>query len=168
MPTGVFPYNVDIVPNGKIALVANNGAAGSPDGNVDTVSVIDLDQNPPRVIDHVVVGDAPEGLAISPKGDLALAILVAGNSNKKAFYSRNGGTAIVLKIDGNKVTKVAELAVGGLAEGVAFSPDGAYAYIGNYLDNDMSILKINGTEVTDTGKKLKLPGHPASLRGAPK
>jgi DNA-binding beta-propeller fold protein YncE len=168
MPTGVFPYNVDIVPNGKIALVANNGAAGSPDGNVDTVSVIDLDQNPPRVIDHVVVGDAPEGLAISPKGDLALAILVAGNSNKKAFYSRNGGTAIVLKIDGNKVTKVAELAVGGLAEGVAFSPDGAYAYIGNYLDNDMSILKINGAEVTDTGKKLKLPGHPASLRGAPK
>jgi DNA-binding beta-propeller fold protein YncE len=168
MPTGVFPYNVDIVPSGKIALVANNGAAGSPDGNVDTVSVIDLDQNPPRVIDHVVVGDAPEGLAISPKGDLALAILVAGNSNKKAFYSRNGGTAIVLKIDGNKVTKVTDIPVGGLAEGVAFSPDGAYAYIGNYLDNDMSILKINGTEVTDTGKKLKLPGHPASLRGAPK
>ena len=168
MPTGVFPYNVDIVPNGKIALVANNGAAGAADGNVDTVSIIDLDQNPPRVIDHVVVGDAPEGLAISPKGDLALAVLVAGNSNKKAFYARNGGTAVVLKIDGQKVTKVTDIAVGGLAEGVAFSPDGAYAYIGNYLDNDMSILKINGTEVTDTGKKLKLPGHPASLRGAPK
>lgn len=168
MPTGVFPYNVDIVPNGTIALVANNGAAGSADGNVDTVSVIDLNQNPPRVIDHVVVGDAPEGLAISPKGDLALAILVAGNSNKKAFFSRNGGTAVVLKIDGQKVTKVTEITVGGLAEGVAFSPDGAYAYIGNFLDSDMSILKINGTDVTDTGRKLKLPGHPASLRAAPK
>jgi DNA-binding beta-propeller fold protein YncE len=168
MPTGVFPYNVDIVPNGTIALVANNGAAGSADGNVDTVSVIDLNQNPPRVIDHVVVGDAPEGLAISPKGDLALAILVAGNSNKKAFFSRNGGTAVVLKIDGKKVTKVTEITVGGLAEGVAFSPDGAYAYIGNFLDSDMSILKINGTDVTDTGRKLKLPGHPASLRAAPK
>jgi DNA-binding beta-propeller fold protein YncE len=118
MPTGVFPYNVDIVPNGQIALVANNGAAGSADGNVDTVSVIDLDQNPPRVIDHVVVGDAPEGLAISPKGDLAFAILVAGNSNKKAFFSRNEGTAVVLKIDGKKVTKVTEIPVGGLAEGV--------------------------------------------------
>ena len=168
MPTGVFPYNVDIVPNGTIALVANNGAAGSPDGNVDTVSVIDLSQNPPRVIDHVVVGDAPEGLAISPKGDLALAILVAGNSNKKAFFSRHEGTAVVLKIDGKKVTKVTDIVVGGLAEGVAYSPDGAYAYIGNFLDSDMSILKINGTEVTDTGKKLKLPGHPASLRSAPK
>ena len=45
---------------------------------------------------------------------------------------------------------------------------GVYAYVGNFLDNDISILKINGTQVTDTGKKLKLPGHPASLRGAPK
>src|SRR5215472_3742170 len=168
MPTGIFPYNVDIVPNGTIALVANNGAAGSADGNVDTVSVIDLAQNPPRVIDHVVVGDAPEGLAISPKGDLAFAILVAGNSNKKAFFSRHEGTAVVLKIDGKKVTKVGEIEVGGLAEGVAFSPDGAYAYIGNFLDSDISILKINGTQVTDTAKKVKLPGHPASLRSAPK
>src|SRR5262249_35090488 len=67
MATGIFPNNVDVVPNGQMALVANNGAAGSADGNVDTVSVIDLEQNPPRVIDHVVVGDAPEGFAISPK-----------------------------------------------------------------------------------------------------
>jgi DNA-binding beta-propeller fold protein YncE len=169
MPTGVFPYNVDIVPNGKVALVANNGGGGYADGNVDTVSVIDLEQNPPRVIDHIVVGDAPEGLAISPKGDLALAILVGGNSDKKAFFSRKGGAAVVLKIDGKKVTKVSdEIEVGGLAEGVAFSPDGNYAYIGNFLDSNMSIIRINGTQVTDTGKKLELPGHPASLRGAPK
>jgi hypothetical protein len=51
---------------------------------------------------------------------------------------------------------------------VLFSPDGAYAYIGNFLDSDISILKINGTQVTDAAKKLKLPGHPASLRSAPK
>lgn len=168
MPTGIFPYNVDIAPGGHIALVANNGAAGAADGNVDTVTVIDLDASPPRVIDHVVVGDAPEGFAISPKGDMALAILVAGNSDKKAFFSRKNGTAAVLKIDGKKVTKVGEVEVGGLAEGVVFSPDGAYAYIGNFMDSDISILKINGAQVTDTGKKIKLPGHPASLRGAPK
>src|SRR5438093_1298512 len=107
-------------------------------------------------------------LAISPKGDLALAILVAGNSDKKAWFSRKSGAAVALRIDGKKVIKVGEIGVGGLAEGVAFSADGVYAYVGNFLDNDISILKINGTQVTDTGKKLKLPGHPASLRGAPK
>src|SRR6516162_4352877 len=89
MPTGIFPYNVDIVPSGQIALVANNGGGGSPDGNIDTVSVIDLAQNPPRVIDHVVVGDAPEGFAISPKGDLALAILLAGTSDKNTQGCRH-------------------------------------------------------------------------------
>ena len=168
MPTGIFPYNVDIVPSGQIALVANNGGGGYADGNVDTVSVIDLTQSTPRVIDHVVVGDAPEGFAISPKGDLALAILVAGNSDKKAWFSRKVGSAVALKIDGKQVTRVSEIELGGLPEGVAFSPDGSYAYVGNFLDSDISILKINGAQVTDTGKKIKLPGHPASLRGAPK
>ena len=168
MPTGIFPYNVDIAPSGQIALVANNGGGGYADGNVDTVSVIDLAQNPPRVIDHVVVGDAPEGFAISPQGDLALAILVAGNSNKKAWFSRKAGSAVALKINGKHVTKVGEIELGGLPEGVAFSPDGGHAYVGNFLDSDISILKISGTQVTDSGEKIKLPGHPASLRGAPK
>jgi len=36
------------------------------------------------------------------------------------------------------------------------------------LDSDISILKVSGTQVSDTGKKIKLPGHPASLRGVPK
>jgi DNA-binding beta-propeller fold protein YncE len=170
MVTGVFPYNVDFTPDGKLALVPNNGAGGGSDGSVDTVAVIDMEQNPPRVTDHVVVGDAPEGFAISPKGDLALAILLRGsNSDKKAFFYNKHGAAVALKIDGKKVTKVSgEIELGALPEGVAFSPDGAYAYVGNFMDSDISVLKINGTQVTDTGKKLKLPGPPASLRGTPK
>ena len=168
--TGVFPYNVDITPDGRIALVANNGAGGGSDGSVDTVSVIDLEQTPPRVIDHVVVGDAPEGFAISPKGDLALAILLRGsNFDKKAFYDNKTGAAVALKIDGKKVSRVGpEIELGGLPEGVAFSSDGACAYVGNYLDSNISVLKIKGTQVTNTGKNLKLSGPPASLRAAPK
>lgn len=96
------------------------GGGGNPDGNVDTVSVIDLAQNPPRVIDHVVVGDAPEGFAISPKGDLALAILLAGNSDKKAWFFRKAGSAAVLKIDGKQVTKVGEIELGGCPRGSPF------------------------------------------------
>src|SRR5262249_34846721 len=111
---------------------------------------------------------APEGFAISPKGDLALAILVAGNSDKKAWFTRKTGMAVALKIDGKKVRKEGEVEVGGLAEGGGFLPDGAYALIGDFFSCVISILKINGTQVTDTGKKVKLPGHPASLRSAPK
>ena len=70
IPVGLWPYNFDIAPDGKLALSADNGAAGRSDGNADTVTVIDLESNPPRAIDKVVVGDAPEGFAISPTGNL--------------------------------------------------------------------------------------------------
>ena len=92
MPVGLWPYNFDITPDGKLALTADNGASGRSDGNVDTVTVIDLEANPPRVIDKVVVGDAPEGFAISPTGKLAVALLLNGNDAAKNawFYNRNG------------------------------------------------------------------------------
>jgi len=165
LPTGQWPYNVAVAPGGKIALTADNGGAGSSDGNVDTVSVVDLELDPIRIIDRVVVGDGPEGLAISPKGDVAAAIILAGsNSNKAAYFYKRNGYATILRIDGKKVTKVGEVELGGLPEGAAFTPDGKYLLVGNYLDQDLSILKVDGTTVTDTGKRFKLPGHPASIR----
>jgi DNA-binding beta-propeller fold protein YncE len=72
---------------------------------------------------------------------------------------------VVLKIDGKKVTKINEIEVRGDPEGAVFSPDGKYLYVANFMDSDISILKVDGTEVTNTGKSLKLPGHPASMRG---
>jgi DNA-binding beta-propeller fold protein YncE len=167
MPVGLWPYNIGITPDGKIGISADNGNSGSPDGHVDTVSIIDLDSNPPRVIDRVVVGDAPEGFAISPKGDLAVAVLLGGASVQKSmwFNTKRNGSVVVLKIDGKKVTKVDEVEVGGLPEGVVWSSDGQYLYVGNFMDRDVSILKVAGSKLTDTGKKLKLPGQPASMRG---
>lgn len=164
LPTGLWPYNVVVTPNGKIALTADNGGAGSSDGSVDTTSVIDLEANPPRIIDRVVVGDGPEGLAMSPKGELAVAAILRGSNMKKAFYYEPNGSISVLKIDGKKVTKTQDIEVGGLPEAAMFTPDGNYILIGNYLTQDFSILKVNGTEVTDTGKRFKVPGHPASAR----
>src|SRR5205085_7073888 len=51
LPGGLYPYNIGITPNGKLAITVDNGAGGGSDGNVDCVSVIDLEANPPRVID---------------------------------------------------------------------------------------------------------------------
>jgi DNA-binding beta-propeller fold protein YncE len=164
LPTGQWPYNVVITPDSRLALTSDNGGAGSSDGSVDTSSVIDLDATPPRIIDRVVVGDGPEGLAMSPKGDLAAAIILRGSNNKNAFYYQKNGSVSVLKIDGKKVTKTQDIEVGGLPEAAQFTPDGKYILVGNYLDQDFSILKVNGTRVTDTGKRFKVPGHPASAR----
>jgi DNA-binding beta-propeller fold protein YncE len=168
LPTGLWPYNVAVAPNGSFALTADNGNSGASDGNVDTVSVADLDASPPRIIDRVVVGDGPEGLAISPKGDIAVAVILRGsNASKKAFFYNKNGSVSVLRIDGKKLTKTQDVVVGGLPEAAVFTPDGKYILVGNYLDKDFSILKVDGGSVMDTGKRFSVPGHPASARMSP-
>ena len=166
IPVGLWPYNFDISPDGRLALSADNGAGGRSDGHADTVTVIDLEANPPRVIDKVVIGDAPEGFAISPTGRLAVALLLNGNDGPRNawFYNRNG-KVVALKIDGKKVTRTNEVEVRGLPEGAVFSNDGRYIYVGNYLDRDISILRVEGDQIVNTGKSLALPGQPASMRG---
>ena len=162
--TGLFPYNVVISPTGSIALTADNGNAGSSDGNVDTVSVIDLTE-PVHVIDHITVPDSPEGLAFSPKGDLAVAVDANGSNRPKSdWYYHPHGLVTVLKVDGKKVTRLNDIEVGALPEAVAFTPDGKYIYVGNYMDKDFSILSVDGANVTDTGKHFKVPGQPGSAR----
>lgn len=163
---GLWPYNVDVTPDGKLALSADNGNSGASDGHVDTVSVIDIESNPPRVIDKVVVGDAPEGLAISPTGKLAVAVLLRGtNVSKTAFFYNRNATVVALKIDGKKVTRRNEVEVRGLPEGAVFSQDGRYIYVGNFMDSDISILRVDGDQIVNTGKSFNLPGHPAAMRG---
>ena len=151
-------------PTAKLAIVNNIG--GGQDGQVDTVGIIDLEVNPPRVVDQVVVGDGPEGLAISPTGGYAASILLngTGNTPKSAFFRHEKSLVALLKIEGKSVRKVAEVEVGDLAEGVAFSPDGRYLYVGNFVDGDIDILQLEGDKLAKVAN-LKLPGHPASMRG---
>ena len=163
---GLWPYNVDVTPDGKLALTADNGNAGAADGQVDTVSVIDLEATPPRVIDKVVVGDGPEGLAVSPTGKLAVAVLLRGsNAARSAYFYNRNGSVVALKIDGKKVTRGNEVEVRGLPEGAVFSADGKYLYVGNFIDQDITILRIDGDVLVNTGKSFGLAGHPASMRG---
>ena len=162
---GLWPYNIAVTPNGKLAITSDNGNAGAADGNIDTVSIIDLEANPPRVIDKVVVGDGPEGLAISPTGKLAVTALLKGsNSSKDAFFYNRNADVVALKIDGKKVSFSNSVEVRGLPEGIAFSNDGRYIYVGNFIDQDISILRVDGDKIVNTGKSLSLPGHPASIR----
>jgi DNA-binding beta-propeller fold protein YncE len=168
LPANNYPYNVAIAPNGKIALIANTGNNGSSDGNVDTVSVIDMEAKPIHVIDHITVGDSPEGLAISPKGDLAVTVEARGSNRPKGtWYREDAGAVGVLRINGKKVTSIGAVRVGKLPEGAAFSRDGSTLYVGNFIDKNLSVLRASGGRLVDTGRTYDLPGQPASLRSGP-
>jgi DNA-binding beta-propeller fold protein YncE len=163
---GLWPYNLGVTTDGKLVLTPDNGNSGRSDGHIDTVTVVDIEANPPRVVDKVVVGDSPEGFAVNPNGRMAVAIMLGGSDGPKNswFYHRNG-SVVTLKIDGKKVTKTGEVPVGGVPEGAVFSPDGRWLYVGNYTDKNISVLRVDDDKVVDTGVLVPLPGSPASMRG---
>jgi hypothetical protein len=39
--------------------------------------------------------------------------------------------------------------------------------VGNFMDGDLWVLRVEGSKLTDTSQRIKLPGHPASMRGGP-
>ena len=168
LPTYLFPYNVVVTPDGKLAITADNGGGGSSDGNMDAVSVVDLEGPHPHVVSHVAVEDAPEGLAVSPDGKYAVVVNVNGSNMPQAWFHRKTGSVTVLRITGKTLVPVKTIQVGALPEAVMITPDSKYIYVGNFLDKDFSILKASGSDVIDTGKRFKVPGHPASGRMGPK
>ncbi len=167
IPTYAFPYNVVVTPDSKLAITADNGNNGSSDGNADAVTVVDLEGPHPHAITHITVGDAPEGLAMSPKGNLAVVLNVDGSNMKQAWFYHPNSSVTVLRIQGKAVMPIKTIEVGAFAEPIAFSPDGRYIYVGNYADQDFSILRVDGLNVTNTGKRFKVPGHPAAARMGP-
>ena len=165
MTTGLRPLNVQITPDGKLGLVSNMN--GGQDGQVDNVAVIDMTQNPPRVIDQIGVGDGPEGLAVDPAGGYAASLILngTGGAPKGSFVWHDHGYVQLLKISGKEVRKAGTAEVGGLPEGIAFSPDGRYLYVGNFKEGNIDILHLVGDSLRKVGT-LALPGHPASMRGS--
>jgi YVTN family beta-propeller protein len=169
MLTGIFPYNVQITPDGKLALVNHNGNNGAADGQVSTMGIIDLTLNPPREVDQVVVGDGPEGLAVSPASGYAVTLLTNGSGSSvpdDAFFRHDHAIAVLLKSDGNTMRKLGQTEVGALAEGIAFSPDGQYVYVANWGEQNLTTYQVDGDKLVAVGTPLALPGHPASMRGS--
>jgi DNA-binding beta-propeller fold protein YncE len=162
---GKDPYNVAVSVDGRIALTADNGDNGAADGLPDTVSVIDLEANPPVRQAQIEVGDAPEGLAVSADGKFAAVGILNGTIVDQTLpYYHPFGIVVGLAIDGKTVTKANQVDVLGHPQGLVFSPDSQYLYVGDMLDQKISILQVANAQLADTGQVVAVGGHPASMR----
>jgi DNA-binding beta-propeller fold protein YncE len=139
------PQSLCLTPDERLVLVSapNHIDPHDPTKLVadDYVSVVDLEASPPRVIEKVMVGKRPLGIACSPTGRVAL---VADWAD---------ATVSVLTIDHKHVTRTAAVPVGhpegktGLT-GVAISPDGQWALATKRFEDSVALLHIDGTQVT--------------------
>jgi DNA-binding beta-propeller fold protein YncE len=160
---GLRPYGLDIASTGGVAVVANIGRGG---GDNDTVSVIDLQARPPRVVDTFTVGQTPEGIKLSPDGKLCGVVVMNGSNKAKdsPFFS-DAGKLLLYRVDGTKLTRLAEAPIGHWSQGVAFSPDNRTILVGNMVEKDVQVFSWDGSALRETGR-IKVGGGSAALRVA--
>ena len=158
------PVGIEITPKGDLAVVANIG--NGPTGGVDTLTVVDIASANPRVIDSVAVGIIPEGLALSPKGDYVAVSLINGTSFPKSSpYHHDANILKILRLDGSRLTPVAEARVSPWCQGVAWSNDERTVVIQCMIEKQIEVFDFDGRKLTRM-PSIKMSGGPASIRTA--
>ena len=164
---GVRPYGLVIAPDGRSAVVA---MVGRGTGDNDVIASIDLTGKWPRVAEHLTVGQTPEAISMSADGKW-VAVSVINGSNKTTdfpWYSAKG-KAVLVRVDGTKLTRVSEAPVGAWVQGAGFSVDGRKLYVQNILENRLQVLDIDANGQMRDGGSVPLKASPVGMRvhGAP-
>jgi DNA-binding beta-propeller fold protein YncE len=124
-----------------IVTSATKADAQAKDGIApdDRVSVIDLTSKPPKITQSLTSGLGATTVRVSPDGTLAL------------IANRTEGTVSVFSVADKKLTAVGKVDLGNkgsLPSGIVFTRDGRHALLTRGGDNMVSVLNIDGSNVT--------------------
>lgn len=159
------PYAAAVTPDGKTAVVAS---LGDPKGN-GMLTVIDLTSTPPgKILDTADIGhESLEGMMMSSDGKWIAGVAHGGSTRPKdAPQYKPNGMIVLYKLDGNKLTKVSEAAIGVWSQGAAFSKDGKTVVVGNMIQKNMQVFKNDDGKLTDTGQTIPTGGGAAAVRAS--
>ena len=99
-----------------MAVVANIGRGL---GDNDSISVIDLRANPPRVVETISVGQTPEGIKLSPDGTLVGVVVMNGsNKPKESPFYNDSGKLLLYRLDGTRLIGLGAAWIGHWSQGV--------------------------------------------------
>jgi DNA-binding beta-propeller fold protein YncE len=159
------PYGIEISPKGDAAYVANIG--NGPTGSTDTISVLDLTFDTPRMVDSIAVGIVPEGIALSPDGGfLAVNVMNGSNVPKTAGWYHDFGILKIMRVKGTTVTPLTQTNVPGhWCEGAAWSRNQKTILVQCMVEKAIFVYGFDGKTLTPAGS-IKVNGGPAGLRTA--
>jgi DNA-binding beta-propeller fold protein YncE len=162
--TGFGPFGIDVSRTGDIAVVANLG--GGFTGDADVVSVIDLKQEPMRVVSAISVAPSPEGVKLSADGQFLAVSSVNGTHKPRdsAFYN-DAGALQVYRRQGTSFHKVAEAQSGHWCQGIAWSKDATRVYLQCMVEKEIQVFSFDpgGPWGLKRLPALKINGGPAGL-----
>ena len=149
------PTSVAITPDERLGLVASaqrvdpaNVSRTIPDNRL---SVIDLRASPPAVVQTLEVGAGASGVSVNRAGTLAL------------VANRNAGTVSVFRIAEGRLAPLSTVTIAGPASGVShvqFTPDGRFALVTRDGDFMVTVLKVEGENITLAGRDITVGIRP--------
>jgi DNA-binding beta-propeller fold protein YncE len=150
---------------GTLAVVANMGRG---DGDIDSVSLIDLTRRPFRTVRTVSVGSVPEGVKFSPDGSF-LAIATQEGSTKAANspFRTEGGRLSLWRVKGTELVPVSEAPTGHWSQGVAFSHDGGTILVQQMIEGAIALFHFDGAQLTPAGSLATTIGPAAITTSGP-
>jgi len=163
MNAGLRPYPLGITSDGRYAAIGNIGLG---DGDADTMSLIDLQLKPPRVVETVTVGQTPEGLAVAPDGiHVAVTVMNGSNKPKASPYHAEKGLVRVFRIVQGRFQHVADASVGRWCQGAAWSANGQTLLVQCMVEREILAFAFNGKELK-AAASIKVNGGPAGIHVA--
>jgi DNA-binding beta-propeller fold protein YncE len=149
-----------VSPDGAWAAVTN---LGTIQGDADTISLIDLKAQPPRVVDTVTVGQTPEGVFFSPDGSRVGVSVIDGSNKPRASPFFGTARYRQLRVTGGRLVPAAELRGGQWLQGHAFSTDGQSVLVQDAASRQLRLYRAEGDTLIDTGERLQFDGAPCAL-----
>jgi len=151
------PMTIAITADEKLALVSVPNRVDPNDKTkiaLDSyMQVVDLEADPPKIIDRVQLGKHPVGVSVNRAGTLALAAHADGNVS-------------VLTISGKTVKRTDTVKVGEPnvdSRMVAITPDGKWALVSRRAAATVSVLAIDGEKVTYTKRDVTSGTRPYGI-----
>jgi DNA-binding beta-propeller fold protein YncE len=161
---GLRPYGIEMAPAGDVAVVANIG--NGPTGGSDTLQVIDVRLEPPRVVDGVFVGMVPEGISISPDGRfVAVAVQNGAHLSPTSSYHHPTGILKVYARSGTKLMHVAEAPIGKWAQGIAWNRSATTILVQCAQDHAIEVFAFDGHALVRMSS-ITIDGAPTGIRTA--
>lgn len=165
MYAGLKPYPVSISPKGDFAAVTS---VGMGNGDSDTLSLIDLTVNPPRVVDTVTVGQSPESVTVAPDGKhLAVTVINGTNKPPGSPFLNARGRMPVYAVRNMKLVKVAEAPIGRWCQGAGWNKSSTLILMQCMVEQEIEMFTFDGKTLKPAGV-LKVNGGPAGIATTPR